>query len=190
MFTLRGKKKKKCSERKQWRRCNPSTQTENYLNSLSGGKALDEEERSFFEPRMGYNFRDVKIHSDSNAAKSSQSINALAYTSGNNIVFNQGQYNSGTDSGKRLIAHELTHVVQQHNISIKKIQRQHIQILNNRYVGDLEGSTTNIKEDVLNVIHRMHSLWSMSNTEYNTDYPIVNGMPARSHVRLHPFQIP
>ncbi|ULT44688.1 DUF4157 domain-containing protein [Niabella defluvii] len=55
----------------------------------------------------------MKIHTDSVAARSAQSINALAYTSGSNIVFNQNQYQPGTESGKRLLAHELTHVVQQ-----------------------------------------------------------------------------
>jgi hypothetical protein len=49
------------------------------------------------------------------AAKSAQSINALAYTSGNNIVFNKDQFNPGTEPGKKLLAHELTHVVQQSN---------------------------------------------------------------------------
>ena len=57
----------------------------------------------------------VRIHTDSVAAKSAQSINALAYTSGNNIVFNSGQYAPGSESGQRLMAHELTHIVQQNN---------------------------------------------------------------------------
>jgi hypothetical protein len=56
---------------------------------------------------------EVKIHTDADAAKSAQSINALAYTTGNNIVFNRGQYDPGTDNGKRLLSHELTHVIQQ-----------------------------------------------------------------------------
>lgn len=91
-----------------------SASTENYINSLNGkGRSLSNEERKFFEPRMGHDFADVKVHTDTAAAKSAQSINALAYTSGNNIVFNEGQYASATDSGKRLLGHELTHVVQQ-----------------------------------------------------------------------------
>src|SRR5436190_1974912 len=64
----------------------PSTETENYVNSLSGGTALNEKHRTFFEPRMGYDFSNVRLHTDSIAAKSAQAINALAYTSGNNIV--------------------------------------------------------------------------------------------------------
>ncbi len=98
---------------------------ESYVGSLnSGGQALSPEARSFYEPRFGYDFSNVKIHTDTIAAKSAQSINALAYTSGNNIVFNSGQYSPNTDSGKRLLGHELTHVVQQgKGIATKKIQR-------------------------------------------------------------------
>lgn len=90
-----------------------SPHTENYINSLSEGRALNEQERSFFEPRIGYNFSNVRLHTDSVAAKSAQSINALAYTTGSNIVFNEGQYAPNTDSGKRLLGHELIHVLQQ-----------------------------------------------------------------------------
>ena len=95
-----------------------STQTEDYINTLSGGKPLSKNERGFFEPRMGYDFSDVKIHTGADAAKSAQSINALAYTTGNNIVFNEGQFSPDTDNGKRLLGHELTHVVQQNSNNI------------------------------------------------------------------------
>jgi hypothetical protein len=102
----------------------PTTQTEDYINALSGGKPLADNEKSFFESRMDYDFSGVRLHTDSAAAKSAQSINALAYTSGNNIVFNQGQYTPGTDDSKRLLAHELTHVVQQqNNTSSNSVQR-------------------------------------------------------------------
>ncbi|HKH59487.1 MAG TPA: DUF4157 domain-containing protein [Flavitalea sp.] len=87
---------------------------ENYLGTLSGsGHGLPEQVRGFYEPRFGYDFGSVKIHTDDVAAKSAQSINALAYTSGNNIVFNSGQYSPGSTIGKKLLGHELTHVVQQ-----------------------------------------------------------------------------
>lgn len=87
---------------------------ESYVGSLNnGGHSLSNEVRSFYEPRFGYDFSNVKIHTDTNASKSAQSINALAYTSGSNIVFNDGQFSPDTDSGKRLLGHELTHVVQQ-----------------------------------------------------------------------------
>lgn len=91
----------------------------------SSGKSLDTETRSTMENRFGYDFSNVKIHTDSLAAKSAQSINALAYTAGNNIVFNEGQYSPGTESGQRLLSHELTHVVQQNTtLRMKSIQRR------------------------------------------------------------------
>ena len=92
------------------------TNLENYVGSLnSAGQTLSHEARNFYEPRFGYDFSNVKLHTDTVAAKSAQSINALAYTSGNNIVFNDGQYSPNTESGKKLLSHELTHVVQQTN---------------------------------------------------------------------------
>jgi hypothetical protein len=87
---------------------------DNYAGTLnSSGQPLPDADRKFFEQRMGHNFSNVKLHTDEAAAQSAQSINALAYTTGNNIVFNTEQYSPGTDSGKKLMAHELTHVVQQ-----------------------------------------------------------------------------
>jgi lipoprotein-anchoring transpeptidase ErfK/SrfK len=91
---------------------------QNVLNS-SGG-SLDDGTRSFMESRFGYDFSGVKIHTDTVAAKSAQSINALAYTSGNNIVFNAGRYSPDTTDGKRLLAHELTHVVQQKHATVQR----------------------------------------------------------------------
>lgn len=91
-----------------------SNELDNYVGSLgTSGQAFPENSRQFFEPRFGQNFSNVRIHTDSVAAKSAQSINALAYTTGNNIVFNNGQYSPESESGKKLIAHELTHVIQQ-----------------------------------------------------------------------------
>src|SRR5687768_1142561 len=93
-----------------------SYELQNYIGSLnSKGESLPAGTRSFFEPRFGHDFSNVKVHTDNIAAKSAQSVNALAYTSGNNIVFNSGQYSPGTDSGKKLLGHELTHVIQQNN---------------------------------------------------------------------------
>jgi Domain of unknown function (DUF4157) len=89
-------------------------QAETYINSLNGkGRSLGHDERDFFEPRFGHDFSNVQLHTGSEANQSAKSINALAYTHGNNIVFGSGQYQPNTESGKKLMAHELTHVVQQ-----------------------------------------------------------------------------
>lgn len=102
---------------------------ENYVGSLSGGgQSLPNDIRNFYEPRFGYDFSSVKVHTDNVAAKSAQSINALAYTNGNNIVFNSGQYAPNTDNGKRLLGHELTHVVQQGNAANFLLDKPHTSI--------------------------------------------------------------
>ncbi|MGO4883317.1 MAG: DUF4157 domain-containing protein [Bryobacteraceae bacterium] len=84
---------------------------------LSHGSAstLDPGTRAFMEQRFGENFGDVEVHADSAADRSARAYQALAYTSGSHIVFRSGQYEPQTDSGRKLIAHELAHVVQQRN---------------------------------------------------------------------------
>jgi hypothetical protein len=77
------------------------------------GQRLSDDVRSFMEPRFGADFSDVRVHADADAARSSQAVSARAYTVGSHIVLGQGQYAPGTQSGQRLLAHELTHVVQQ-----------------------------------------------------------------------------
>ncbi|HLB71706.1 MAG TPA: DUF4157 domain-containing protein [Candidatus Methanoperedens sp.] len=79
----------------------------------SPGQPLDAAASTFMEPRFGHDFNQVRVHTNARATESVQGINALAYTVGNNIVFGRGQYAPGTTTGSRLLAHELTHVVQQ-----------------------------------------------------------------------------
>jgi hypothetical protein len=81
------------------------------LRSL--GQPLDTATRSFFEPRFGYDFSRVRIHTDARAADSARAVNALAYTVGHDIVFAAEQYAPASRSGHTLLAHELTHVIQQ-----------------------------------------------------------------------------
>ncbi len=81
----------------------------------SSGRPLDAGTRSFMEPRFGHDFSQVRVYTDGRAAESARAVNALAYTVGRNVVFGAGQYAPGTSEGQRLLAHELTHVVQQHD---------------------------------------------------------------------------
>ena len=108
-------------QRKEERQNNAPTVVDDAIRS--GGNPLDGETRSFMENRFGYDFSNVKIHNDSLAASSARSIQALAYTHGNNIVFNEGQYAPGTTSGRRLLAHELTHTIQQGAAPTPVVQR-------------------------------------------------------------------
>lgn len=79
----------------------------------SPGAPLSSEALAFREPRFGYDFGRVRVHADGQAALSAQMVNAHAYTVGRDIVFGNGQYAPQTPEGRRLLAHELTHVVQQ-----------------------------------------------------------------------------
>ena len=62
---------------------------------------------------MGHDFGDVRVHTDATASDSARSVNAQAYTVGSDIVFQSGTYAPDTDGGRHVLAHELTHVVQQ-----------------------------------------------------------------------------
>ncbi|MDT5267907.1 MAG: hypothetical protein QOH49_93 [Acidobacteriota bacterium] len=78
-----------------------------------GGAPLPDAVRSFFEPRFGFDFSRIRIHTGAEAAGGARAISARAYTVGRDIVFGAGEYAPSTAEGKRLLAHELTHVVQQ-----------------------------------------------------------------------------
>lgn len=87
---------------------------ETNINALrGGGQPLSESTRAFFEPRFGTDFSRVRVHSGGAAEQSARDVNALAYTVGRDIVFGAGRFAPGTHEGRRLIAHELTHVVHQ-----------------------------------------------------------------------------
>jgi hypothetical protein len=89
----------------------------------SAGDRLDPGARAYFEPRFGYDFNRVRIHTGSKAAESAQSMNALAYTVGQDIVFGSGQYSAHTSGGRQLLAHELAHTVQQAGPMAQRVQR-------------------------------------------------------------------
>ena len=92
----------------------PLLQTQ--IHSLrGGGQPLSPPLRNFFEPRFGHDFSRVRVHTDAKATESARAVNALAYTVGQDVVFGAGQYAPQTWAGQRLLAHELTHVVQQNN---------------------------------------------------------------------------
>jgi len=77
------------------------------------GNALSSEERSFFEPRLRHDFSKVRIHTDAESRHMNRELRARAFTLGHNIYFGEGQYAPYSVEGKRLLAHELTHVLQQ-----------------------------------------------------------------------------
>lgn len=87
---------------------------EQQLSSTKGsGSPLPDDVRSFMEPRFGADFSGVRVHTNSSASEMNQSIQAKAFTHGQDIYFNSGNFEPESTSGKELLAHELTHVIQQ-----------------------------------------------------------------------------
>lgn len=129
----------------------------NYVSSLSSkGNPLPAQANHFFSSRMGFDFSNVKIHTDKEAAKSAKDVNAKAYTIGNNIVFNEGQYNIESGEGKKLMAHELAHVMQQ--VGSEKISKK----------GE-EGTEEPIQKELLPLIHLEVEGSLTQNTRHNAN---------------------
>jgi peptidoglycan hydrolase-like protein with peptidoglycan-binding domain len=89
----------------------------------SGGAPLAPSQRAFFEPRLGRDFSQVRVHSDDRAADMAKTINAKAFTVGHSIAFGAGEYSPNTAGGRRLLAHELVHVIQQAGVGIENDNR-------------------------------------------------------------------
>ena len=79
----------------------------------SGGRPLSATDRAYFEPRFGHDLSSVRLHTDGAAQQAARAINARAYTLRNHIAFAPGEHNPGSLEGRRLLAHELTHTLQQ-----------------------------------------------------------------------------
>ncbi|HEX8979720.1 MAG TPA: DUF4157 domain-containing protein [Parasulfuritortus sp.] len=90
---------------------------------LGPGEPLDVDIRARFERKLGHDLADVRVHTDSAAQEAALQINARAFTFGHHIAFANGQYRPGTQSGDRLIAHELVHVLQQRRSVTRQIMR-------------------------------------------------------------------
>ena len=89
-------------------------------NTRGGGHVMPTETQSFMESRFGRDFSHVRLHTDGTAADMSAGIQAKAFTHGSDIYFNRGEYSPNTEGGRRLLAHELTHTVQQEGSEIKR----------------------------------------------------------------------
>ncbi|MEO1050806.1 MAG: DUF4157 domain-containing protein [Bacteroidota bacterium] len=101
----------------------PSQLESDITGMKGGGEPLPNEVADDMGQKMGADFSGVKIHRDANAQEASQQLGAKAFTSGQHIFFNQGQYNSESHEGRRLLGHELTHVVQQQGAAGGMVQR-------------------------------------------------------------------
>jgi len=111
------------------------------------GKSLDAAVRAFMEPRFAYDFSQVRVHTDAKAAESARAVNALAYTVGRDLVFGEGQYVPGAPGARRLLAHELTHVVQQH--AVGKVEPSFIGGPSDRFEHEADDVSTAIANTAL-----------------------------------------
>jgi hypothetical protein len=122
--TVRPLVQRKCSECGEEPLPTIDPATENSIVSLSArGNPLSQAVRSFMEPRFKADFSAVRVHTDAHAHELARSVEAKAFTVGNNVVFGAGHYSPDSQSGRRLLAHELTHVVQQGGAQ-QSLQRQ------------------------------------------------------------------
>jgi hypothetical protein len=119
-----------------------SGQREQQIRALErGGTPLPESERSFFEPKFGADFSDVRVHTGPEADAAARSINARAFTHGTDMVFRSGTYNPGSRRSRKLIAHELVHVVQQGQAPTTQVQRQESEGTQDQSQGGNDGGT-------------------------------------------------
>jgi hypothetical protein len=97
-----------------------------YVAPSSAGQSLPQSTRSFFESRFGYDFNQVRIHTGTQAKQSARAVKARAYTLGRDVIFGAGEFAPQSAAGLRLLAHELTHVVQQSGGHSSLVQRKAI----------------------------------------------------------------
>jgi hypothetical protein len=140
---------------------NISVNSEKKINDIVSkkGAPLDTSTRKFMESRFGYDFGGVRIHSNEKASESANQLNALAFTLGENIVFGKGEYQPSSISGRKLLAHELTHTIQNNSSKIKN-----------------ESSEKNISKSIIyrkNDLHKLHINEVIYRQEKPTR-PIVN----------------
>jgi len=116
--------------------------------SRNGGQPLPASERAFFEPRFGYQFDHVKVHTDHTANNLARDLGARAFTTGRDIYFQQGEYQPGSSAGRELLAHELTHVVQQQPPTLNRSVLQ-------RDEEEAESPFLDPMEGLVNLLHNM-----------------------------------
>jgi len=129
-----------------------------HLKSIKGnGQALTAPEQYFFESRFGTRFNHVRLHTNEDASKTARLLQARAFTHGNDIVFAKGEYSQGTSSGRQLLAHELTHVVQQNKgKSVNNVQKMSSYDKHDRNLQSPRFSGNNTLEDILDKKRYMH----------------------------------
>ncbi|MGN6268104.1 MAG: eCIS core domain-containing protein [Ginsengibacter sp.] len=144
----------------------------NQIQSTKGsGNVMPDTTKSFMESRFGADFSNVKVHTGNYASQLSKELNAQAFTVGNDIYFNEGKYQPESSEGKHLLAHELTHTLQQGQVSLRKIQKQDDDV-----VSESEEMRDRFREERRRDLHRI--------IECNAFHKIRRDCPASTGIRL------
>ncbi|SHH71312.1 DUF4157 domain-containing protein [Massilia sp. CF038] len=130
---------------------------------------LDQASRQFFEARFGHDFGHVRVHTSALAARSAQAMGAAAYTVGRDVVFGAGRYAPHTASGKQLLAHELSHVIQQGQGALR-IDMQDA------------GAPASITEQVVAALNRPDPVAGVG--DYDAAYRLLNGLSMQDMLRV------
>jgi len=176
-----------------------------HIQSLrGGGYPLSENDRAFFELRFGRDFSQVRVHTDTRAAETAQAVNAQAFTVGQDVIFGGGNYKPETINGKKLLAHELTHVIQQRgaaalttfspdNLEFEALRKKIANGATGKQIGYIREEGTDIPEVApqLRSEHRLQRNIFDDEAEEAPDYPLAvavqNGPP---HQAINPGDLP
>ncbi|MCX6674687.1 MAG: DUF4157 domain-containing protein [Methanothrix sp.] len=135
------------------------------IRSLKGsGQPLSPHVRGFFEPRFGQDFGQVRVHTDARAAEAARAVNARAFTVGRNVVLGEEEYVPETVAGRRLLAHELTHIIQQKSLRIEGNRVQRERQRGSRFITDIFVHLTSQTVD-----------WRYSDGESSNSHPCSTG---------------
>lgn len=149
----------------------------------SPSQPLDTNTRAFMEPRFGHDFSRVRVHADVAAADSARAVNALAYTVGDHVVFGTGQYAPWSSAGRRLLAHELAHVVQQGGSATTPPVQLHVNQVDDRFEKEADGIADSIVSTESNFRARLAPATGADLTEeempFTQDVRLPGGQPLR-----------
>lgn len=138
----------------------------------SPGQPMEPVARTLMESQFGYDFSSVRVHSDPAAARSAQLLNASAYTVGNHVVFGLGQYAPASSPGRELIAHELTHVIQQSRSSGNAADGQGVTIVS---PDDASESQADANASGLNAVRSLSGRAQLQSAR--SDHPLIQRQP-------------
>ncbi|MDB5086628.1 MAG: hypothetical protein JWR09_622 [Mucilaginibacter sp.] len=156
-------------------------------SGTGGGRVMDRETCSFMENRFGRDFSDIKIHDDSMSAGLNHSLSAKAFTAGNHIYFNNGQYQPQAHSGRHLLAHELTHTLQQSGSGspgiIQRTPSDDARALSKRIHDDFSATKPNVADVLatLNTLNRDETKAALLKITYKKD----NTTDLDADIKLH-----